>query len=533
YEPPPEIAAQFADRPYDGEVAFVDAQLGRLLQRVGSPSDGTVVLVTADHGESLGEHGEETHGVFVYDATLRVPLLLAGPGLAGGRVATTVARGIDVAPTLLDLAGVPAQPGVEGRSLRSAALGNAMADAPAYAESLFAAIHLGWAPLHAWRTSQFKLVDAPRPELYAVDVDAGESKDLAAARPDVVERLRAPLRAVLASAAAPAARATDADAAEKLRSLGYLAGGLPPTAARARDPKDGIALINRLEHAIADARTRPREAAHDLDEVLRTDPHIKLARRYRAIALTAAGDHAAAVAELRALEKEGPLGADDLVLLGDCLRLSGRLQEALAALDAAGKRDPHSPDAALTRARALLALGRRDEARAAFERALAVSPGHPAALQGLGDLALERGDLAAAQSYYERVRQADPDDPKPLLKLGVAYGRAGQVDQAVAALREALARAPADTDAVLALAAALAKSGRPAEAVPYLERAVQAGARSTTTLNALGFARLESGDDTGALEALRASLAADPHQREVAETVARLAGARGAGSRRP
>ena len=103
----------------------------------------------------------------------------------------------------------------------------------------------------------------------------------------------------------------------------------------------------------------------------------------------------------------------------------------------------------------------------------------------------------------------------------------------MAALREALARAPADTDAVLALAAALAKSGRPAEAVPYLERAVQAGARSTTTLNALGFARLESGDDTGALEALRASLAADPHQREVAETVARLAGARGAGSRRP
>jgi tetratricopeptide (TPR) repeat protein len=449
-------------------------------------------------------------------------------------VASTVARGIDVAPTLLDLAGVAAPAGVEGRSLRAAAQGTEMADAPAYAESLFAAIHLGWAPLHAWRTARFKLVDAPRPELYAVDRDPGESKDLATAHPDVVEKLRAPLRAMLEAAVAPAARAPDAEATEKLRSLGYLAGGPAPSATVARDPKDGIALINRLEHAIADARTRPRQAADALGAVLAEDPHVGLARRYRAIALTAAGDHAGAVAELRALEKEGPLGPDDLVLLGDCLRLAGRPAEAFAALDEAAKRNPRSPDAALTRARALLALGRRDEARGAFAQALSISPGHPAALQGLGDLALEQGDLAGAQAYYERVREADPADPKPLLKLGVVYGRAGQVDQAVALLREAVARAPADTDAVLALAAALAKGGRPAEAVPFLERAVQAGARSTTTLNALGFARLESGDDAGALEALRASLAADPRQPEVAETVSRLQGARGAArSRRP
>src|SRR5439155_24597519 len=136
-----------------GEVAFVDAQRGGLLGAAAPPGSSTVVLVTADHGESLGEHGEETHGVFVYDATLRVPLLLRAPGLPAGRVSATLARGIDVAPTLLDLAGLALPAGVEGRSLRPAAEGRAMADEPAYAESLFCAIHLGWAPLPAWRTA--------------------------------------------------------------------------------------------------------------------------------------------------------------------------------------------------------------------------------------------------------------------------------------------------------------------------------------------------------------------------------------------
>jgi len=532
YEAPKEVADRVPGRPYDAEVAFVDARLGALLRRTEQPGGpaGTVVLVTADHGESLGEHGEETHGVFVYDATLRVPLLLAAPGVAGGRVAATVARGIDVAPTLLDLAGLPALEGADGRSLRPAAEGREMSDEPAYAESLFAAIHLGWAPLHAWRTGAWKLVDAPRPELYALDADAGESRDLAATRPEVVEALRRPLQATLAAAPPPAPRAVDAASAEKLRSLGYLGSGggaaTRSSAAPLRDPKDGITLVNRLEHAIADARTEPARAARELRALLAQDPGLALARRYRAIALAGAGDHQGAIAELRVLEKEGPLPAEDLVLLGECLRLAGRAGEALAVLDRAERQQPSSPDAPLTRARVLIALGRREEARAAFSRVLSVSPDHAAALQGLGDLALEEGDLPRAASHYDRARAADPADPKPLLKLGVLHVRAGRVDEALPLLREAAARAPSDGEALLALAGALAKSGRPAEAVPYLERAVEAGLRSPTAYNALGFARLESGDEAGALVSLRASLALDPRQPQVAQTVARLGGGR-------
>jgi tetratricopeptide (TPR) repeat protein len=437
-------------------------------------------------------------------------------------VAATVARGIDVAPTLLDLAGLPASPGIEGRSLRPAAEGREMADEPAYAESLFAAIHLGWAPLHAWRTARLKFVDAPRPELYALDTDPGESKDLAAIRPDAVENLRRPLRTALAAAPPPARTAMDPESREKLRSLGYLGGGAPGPAPLLRDPKDGIALINRLEHAIADARTEPARSARELAALLAEDPRLGLARRYRAIALAGVGDEAGAIAELRALDKEGPLAAEDLVLLGECLRLAGRPAEALSTLDRAETLQPASPDAPLTRARVLIALGHRPEARAAFARALSVSPGHAAALQGLGDVALEQGDLQGAADYYDQARRADPADPKALLKLGVVHVRAGRIDEALPLLRAAVERAPTDAEALLALAGALAKSGRPAEAVPYLERAVEAGARSPTALNALGFARLESGDEAGALASLRASLVLDPRQPRVAEAVSRL-----------
>jgi tetratricopeptide (TPR) repeat protein len=443
-------------------------------------------------------------------------------------VAATVARGIDVAPTLLDLAGLPAPDGVEGRSLRTAAEGREMADEPAYAESLFTALHLGWAPLHAWRTGKWKLVEAPRPELYDLEADTAESKDLAATHSEVVESLRRPLQAVLAAARPLAGPAVDPESTEKLRSLGYLGGGAARPAPLPRDPKDGIALVNRLEHAIADARTEPAWAARELQAVLAGDPHLGLARRYRAIALAGLGDHSGAIAELRALEKDGPLSAQDLVLRGECLRLAGRPSEALLTLERAEKQDPTSPDAPLTRARTLIALGRRGEARAAFERALSLSPGHVAALQGLGDLALEDGNLQRAESYYDQARGADPDDPKVLLKLGVVHVRAGRIDEALRLFRAAVERSPTDAEVLLALAGALAKKGRPGEAVPYLERAVEAGARSPMALNALGFARLESGDEEGALASLRASLALDPRQPQVTEAVSRLGRGRAA-----
>ena len=527
YEPPPEVAARFAGRPYDGEIAFVDAQLGTLLGYLdrNGLSAGTLVLVTADHGESLGEHGEETHGVFVYDATLRVPWIMAGPGVPAGQVPPVVARGIDVAPTLLDLAGaIPARDPMEGRSLAPALRGQALLDEPAYAESLFARLRLGWAPLHAWRTARLKLIDAPRPELYALDEDAGETRNRSAERADAAETMRRQLRAALSVRAPDAAADPGPDAAERLRALGYLdrsgAAGEPGTL---RDPKDGIALVNRLERAIAAARADPPRAVRELRAVLAEDPRLVLGRRYLALALSAGGDQAGAIREVQRLDREGKAGFEDLLLLADSLRLAGRPADALGALDRAEKLQPRSPEPALARARVLAALGRPSDAAEAYAAVLARSPDHAEALRGLGDLALARGDVAGAAARYQRILAADEQDVGALVKLGVVRVRSGMVEDGIGLFRQALALDPSNAEALLDLGGALAKGGRPAEAIPFLERAVQAGPRSTVALNSLGFARLETGDARGGLMALRESLALDPRQPQVADVVREIA----------
>ena len=518
YEPPPDFAARFAGRAYDGEIAFVDTQLGGLLRfletKSGSPR--ALVLVTADHGEALGEHGEETHGVFVYDATLRVPWIMAGPGVPAGVVSPVVARGIDVAPTLLDLAGgIPPRGAMEGRSLGPALRGRPMPNEPAYAESLFARLRLGWAPLHAWRTARLKLIDAPRPELYALDEDAGEARNRSAEEAEVADKMRRELRAALAARPPNAAADAGPDAAERLRALGYLAGPRDRTAAPSlRDPKDGIALVNRLERGIAAARADPARAVRELRAVLAEDPGLALGRRYLALALSSAGDHPGAIREVEALDKAGHAGFEDLLLLADSLRLAGR--------PSAERIQPRSPEPSLARARVLVALGRPSEAAEAYARVLTRMPGHAEALRGLADLALAHGDVAGAAGYYERILAADAHDVGALVKLGVIRVRSGMVEDGIGLFRQALGLDPGNAEALLDLGGALAKSGRAAEAIPFLEHALAAGPRSTVALNSLGFARLETGDPRGALAALRESLALDPRQPQVAEVVRQL-----------
>ena len=523
YEPPAELLERFGDSPYDGEVAFVDAQLGTLLAwlETNGLAARTVVLATADHGESLGEHGEDTHGVFVYDATLRVPWIMAGPGIAAGKRPGVVARGVDVAPTLLDLAGVPPGGAMEGRSLRPALEGAAMADEPVYAESLFATLNLGWAPLHAWRTARYKLIETPRPELYDLEHDAAETADRSAAEPKVAESLRRGLQAALATRPPEAMAAATREETERLRALGYIAGAAPARPS-GRDPKDAIGLVNQLERGLAEARANPAAARRELSAALAGDPRMALARRYRAIAAATASDYAAAVADLKTLETEGAATPDDLVLLAECLRGADRLPEALAAAEGAERLQPGSAEPSLTKARILLAQGRPADAGAAYEAILRRAPAEPEALRGLADLALRRGDLADAARLDGSLLEEDPRDVGALVRLGVVQVRAGRIDQGMDLFRRAVELQPGNAEALSDLGGALAKSGRAAEAVPYFERALAAGARSTAVLNGLGFARLEAGDERGALDALRASLALDPKQAGVAAAAGRL-----------
>ncbi len=516
YDPPTDYARRFPDRPYDGEIAFADAQLGVLLQHVNSAN--TIVLATADHGESLGEHGEDTHGVFVYDSTLRVPFIIAGPGIPAGRVASGVARGVDVLPTLLDFAGLPPTPGVDGRSLRPAIEGAALEDEPAYIESLLASRNFGWAPLKGVRDARWKYIEAPTPELYDLAADPRESVNRHAQQPDRARALAAALTAASRNAAPDATTRVAEDTSNRLRSLGYV-GATSPQPATGRDPKNAVALINRIERAIADVRRDPTRASEELRAVVAEDPGIVIARRQLAVALSSSGDQRGAIEQLEWLQARNAATAEDLALLSEALRVSGRGTEAADALARASRLDPASPEIPLTEARARAAERRASEAAAAYRRALELAPDNVEALAGLGQLSLASGDVAGAEMLFQRVLAIDPGDLSARTGLAVALGRRGRAEEAIPLLQGVVRDAPANAQALAALGAALARSGSAPAAVPYFQRAIDAGLRTPAVFNGLGFARLESGDYPGALAALRASLAIEPQQPAVQQAV--------------
>ena len=526
YEPPTDLLERFRTNPYDGEIAFVDRQLNRLLEQLSSRGDlaRTLTLVTADHGESLGEHGEGTHGLFLYDATLRVPWIMAGPGIAANRVARTVARSIDILPTLLDYAGVSARSAVDGRSLRPAADGHELSDAPAYAESLYSELELGWAPLHAMRLGRLKFIDAPRAELYDLDKDGGETANLVGDDATNADRLRKGLETALTRTPPSAAAPTDPEAARRLTALGYVSGNVQrATGAKGplRDPKDGIHLMPRLNRGMSAARVEPDVAIRELTAVLAEDPNLLMARRTRAVAYEAAGRHDLAIADLRILQKQEQLTAEDAVVLGDNLRMSGRLDEAATVLEQTAHENPSFVQPLLSLGEVRIQQQQFDQAAALYERVLTLVPDQIEAVRRLGDLSLRRGDLAGAETQYGRILSLDSSDVEATTKLGVLRMRAGRKDEALPLFTKAIALDPANSEALLYMAGALTAGGRPAEALPYFERSIKANP-TTMALNGMGITLLALGERQRAADAFRQSLRLDPKQPDVAQQLAEL-----------
>ena len=527
YEPPGDLAERYRQAPYDGEIAFVDRQLARLLHalEVANETARTVVIVTADHGESLGEHGEGTHGVFVYDATLRVPWVMAGPQIPAGQVSRTVARSIDVLPTLADYAGLPRLSDVDGRSLRPAADGHEMADAPSYAESLYPELELGWAPLYAWRVGGLKFIKAPRPELYDLASDASETTNRIDAQHARANELARTLDEAVSRVPQPvAARSVDPETAARLRALGYVSGGgsTRPAGAAQRDPKDGIRLLPHLNRGMSTARTEPDVAIQELTAVLKEDPGLLMARRTRAVAYAAAGKPDLAIADLRALDRDGQLTPEDAVVLGDNLRSAGRLEEAALILGRSVRENPTLAQPLISLAEVRIHEGNYADATALCERVLTLAPDHIEALRRLGDLALIKNDLGTAATRYSRILDLDPTDVSAMTKLGVVRMRTGRADEAMKLFHQAVEHDPGNAEALLYLAGALASSGHPADALPYFQRALDAGPPSTMALNGLGLTRLALGDTAGAAAAFRQSLRLDPQQPEIAQTLANV-----------
>jgi choline-sulfatase len=443
YEPPEPYATQYGGRPYDGEVAWTDELIGRLedaLHRRGLQGQ-TLLVVTSDHGEGLGEHGETVHGFFVYESTLRVPLIVRGPGVAGGRRVKEVARSVDLLPSVLDMLGVPPPAGWKGsgRSLAPVLRGTAsLPPQPAYAESLLPLLHYGWSDLRALRDGRWKYIQAPRPELYDLEADPAETRDLAGEMPARAEALRSGLAAHLARerAVKTDTAGVPADLLEKLGALGYLGAGAPRSApGAAADPKDKIAEYKVLNRLVREGLVALRKK-----------------------------DYAASIQRFRALLARGIESFEVHYYFGRALSASGRPREAIPHFEAALTRLPGFAAAYLELAQCRIALRDAPAAIEVLRRGQAAAP-KDARLHEREAQVWKRGkrDAEAAAAYRAAIALA-PRDALLRVQLGEALRDAGALDDAARALREAVALDPGPASYWNALGMVLGAGGRLAEA---------------------------------------------------------------------
>jgi arylsulfatase A-like enzyme/Flp pilus assembly protein TadD len=489
YVPPEPYASRFPDRPYDAEIAFMDAQLGRLLAAVKRRGTTRYVVVAGDHGEGLGEHGEDGHGVFVYQATQRVPLIVTGPGVPLGTTVTSNVGLVDVAPTILDLLKLAPLDNADGRTLVPLIHG-ARPTPPDYEmETLYPSLAYGWAPLRALRAGAYKYIAAPRPELYELPTDPRESRDLLQHNADRATARAAEIALALDRLTRDDTGIVAADDAasherrEKLSSLGYVSGASAPQEGGI-DPKDGVKLLADLDAARRAVQLGdPKEAIEPLKRLLAKNPGNVSARLVLGQAQLAAGGADDAIATYREVAAIAPNSALSWFDLGNAYAAkaakddaafteAGRSYERALALQPHGaptylnlaalhatRRDTEKARQTLLRAReagvadpavetalGILDMARKDTAgaHAAFARALELDPRRAEALEGLGRLAYAEKDFPRAAGFYERAL-----DARPLASLAKTLGairlyemndRAG----ARAAFERALALTPAD-----------------------------------------------------------------------------------------
>jgi len=426
YAPPEPYASEYGRRGlaglYDGEIAFMDEQIGRCvawLERSGLDKS-TVMVLVGDHGEGLGSHGEGTHGYFVYDYALHVPFLAVTPfaELRGKRVSSEVSTS-DVFPTLLTLAGVAAPLKVQGRSLVPLMFHPGRgSEVPAYGEAMAANIQFGWSGLHALRTARYKYIDAPRAELYDLARDPDEQTNLLAEFPDVARRMKSQLDKIIAEtsvgAPKPEAANLDKDTMERLSALGYV--GAPVSAKKASggagplaDPKDKLPIFRAVTRAgalILDEKYG--EAAGLLESALREEPTIPQA----------------------------------LLLLSTCYTDMGRKEEAKAKLDILLKEDPESVQALISLANILLDEKREEDVVALCKRTLSVDDKNTQAYTLIGEVYMGGEKYLEALPFMEKALETQPKITRTRLNLAACLVGVKQYDRAETELKAVIQDSP-------------------------------------------------------------------------------------------
>ena len=441
YAPPPPFAEEYKDRPYLGEIAYVDSELGRLLRALADEgvADRTAVVFAGDHGESLGEHGEDGHGFFVYEATLHVPLVFSPP--RGGHPArrNEIVSLVDVMPTVADLAGLPIPAGVQGRSLVPLLSASGRLDErPAYSETWYPRFHFGWSELAAMQDGRYKLIESSAPELYDLAADPGEKVNLVTREKERYLALKRQLTSLTDAAGRNALNArpavSDPEAIRKLASLGYLSGGSADEPAASGTPRASplakIGLYNRLNAALAET----------------------------------AGDPGKAEAELKGVLREDPAMVDARVALANVYLKQRRYKEAIPALEESVRGRPADATLVYGLAMALRMDGRTSDSDKLLENRLANGLKDARIEFLLGTSAEERGDHAAADAWFAKAIAGEPSSAGSRSALSEVLLRRGDLDGAEREARQAIALDPRVEGAHYCLAAVAERRGRAADA---------------------------------------------------------------------
>ncbi len=494
YEPPKEFVRLGPRGAYDGEVAFADRAIGELLAGAASHASGDLLTVFAgDHGESLGEHGEGTHGFFVYDATVLVPLVFRLPRVVPVGESHAPVRLIDVAPTVLELVGAPPLSRADGRSLAATLRGSGSATPPAYVETYQPWLSYGWAPLKALRHAGWKLIAAPRPELYDLARDPGEKENIFDENRDKARELEVLRRQIEALPRVGSPASADVEAVSKLRALGYLGGGGSagePPATGLRDPKDSRALRDLLTEA---------------DILLRH------------------GDHRRAIPKFDAVLSQDPANRFALLRSGIALLGRGDVARAIPRLMKAVEVSPGQPEARSALAQALMRAGRPAEAIPHAMEAVRLQPRRAEVWAELGSALGLAKRLPEAARAFERAVELEPQDPKLLARLAFAEHAAGQIAEAARGLERAAAIQGSAFPYPGALGILLADLGRREDARKWLAASRPGEGDFADARYRLALLETDRGNRDAAKRALAEALAASPELRARARAEPKLA----------
>ena len=475
YDPPEPYRMEYREHLYDGEIAYADHELGKLVAwlKVNKLYDSALIVMLSDHGESLGEHGEDEHGFFVYNATVRVPLIVkppAGSGIRSERRREPVET-VAVAPSLMQLAGVkdPIQNQFQAPSLFP---GGGDGKGAAYSETFYPFSSFGWSPLHAVETSRFHYIEAPKAELYDVENDPGETRNIVAEQPATVAVLKEKTQQLLAhnpfASTGPARGNINPDAEEKLRALGYfgfraavspeaLAAGLPK-------PKDKLAEFNAILKA-QDAfhRNDPEAAETLLAKVQEQDPKIYVVPFMLGESAIRRKDWQKAAEQLQRCLDLNPNFDSAMTGLAFALAKLGRAAEARNWLNKAVESNPQNYRA-WYEIGLLAATSDRAEAQSAYEKAIAIQPNFPPGQRELGLALFQQKKYAAAAPHLEKATALGLDDAHIRNFLGICYSQTNRPQKSIESYRVALKLDPKLAEAHLNLGYELQRAGRSSQA---------------------------------------------------------------------